>query len=79
MCLPDGRKHGRPCLTGVNLCNQVAQQGGELAAHATVYLQLIIYISHCFKVCEGAGVCMVTIPSEKDLELQRLAEVVPDK
>ena len=78
MCLPDGRKHGRPCLTGVNLCNQVAQKGGELAAHATIYLQLIIYISHCFKVCEGAGEWPRS-PSEKDLELQRLADMVPDK
>ena len=78
MCLPDGRTLERPCLTGVNLCNLVAQQGGELAAHATRHLQVIIYISHCFNVCERAGVWTL-LPSEKDLELQRSAEVVPDK
>ena len=79
MCLQDGRKHGRPCLTGSNLCNQVAQQGGELAAHATIYLQLIIYISHCFKVCEGAGEWSRSPVRRTYLELQRLADMVPDK
>ena len=78
MCLSDGRTLGRPCLIRVNLCNQVAQQGGELAAHATRHLQVIIYISHSFNVCERAGVWSL-LSSEKDLELQRSAEVVPDK